>query len=84
MVDYSKFHGASSRFNYSKLRGRIVECFGKQALFALAMGLSERSVSLKLNNLRCWTQLEIFRACELLHIPCNEIPNYFFVRETQD
>ena len=39
-------------YNYSKLLGRIVECCGTQAAFAEKIGLSERSVSLKLNGKR--------------------------------
>ena len=84
MMKYSKIQGASYSLDYSKLRGKIVECFGKQALFALAMGLSERTVSLKLNNIRCWTQQEIIQACEVLMIPTAEISNYFFTQKPQD
>ena len=41
-------------YNYSKLLGRIVECCGTQANFAEKIGLSERTVSLKLNGKRAW------------------------------
>ena len=44
-------------YNYKKLLGRIVEVCGTQASFADRMGLSERSVSLKLNGQRPWKQL---------------------------
>ena len=37
-------------FNYAKLLGKIVEIFGTQRKFAEAMGLSERTISLKLNG----------------------------------
>lgn len=37
-------------FDYSKLRGRIVEKFGTQVNFAKAIKLSERTLSLKLNG----------------------------------
>ena len=37
-------------YDYSKLNGRIVEKCGTQANFAEMMGLSERTISLKLNN----------------------------------
>ena len=84
MVEFSKFHGDSKKFNYSKLLGAVKEHFGKQCRFAAAMGLSERSVSLKLNNIRCWTQHEMYRFCDLLHLPYTEIPNYFFVFDTQN
>lgn len=65
-------------YNYSKLLGRIVESCGTQAVFAEKMGLSERSVSLKLNGKRAWKQLEIGKACEVLGIKKSEIDQYFF------
>ena len=79
MVYDSMLHGAPYKYDYSKLLGRIKEYCGKQCVFAAAMGLSERSVSLKLNNIRCWTQQEMQRACDVLMFPSAEIPNYFFV-----
>ena len=64
-------------YDYRKLLGRIVEVFGKQQTFALAMGLSERSMSLKLNNKRDFRQSEIKKACNLLGIPAQDIATYF-------
>lgn len=84
MIEYSKLNGIPTKFNYSKLRGRIVEYFGGQGVFAVAMRLSERSVSLKLNNIRGWNQQEITRACELLNIPPTEISLYFFTKDVQN
>lgn len=65
-------------YNYQKLLGRIVEKCGTQAVFSDKMGLSERSVSLKLNGLRSWKQPEIAKACQVLDISENDIPAYFF------
>ena len=65
-------------YNYSKLLGRIVEKTGTQSNFADRMGLSERSVSLKLNGKVGWKQNEIVKACEVLDIHESEIPVYFF------
>ncbi len=65
-------------YNYSKLLGRIVECCGTQANFAEKIGLSERTVSLKLNGKRAWKQPEISAACQILRIPTSEIDQYFF------
>lgn len=65
-------------YNYSKLRGKIVEVFGTNEPFATAMGMSERTLSLKLNSLRFWKQPEMERACDLLGISRVEIPAYFF------
>ena len=47
------------------------------------MNLSERSMSLKLNNKRRFTQPEIVKACEILEIPLNESASYFFVLVVQ-
>lgn len=65
-------------YNYNKLLGRIVERVGTQAEFAEKIGRSERTVSLKLNGKRAWTQPEISKACEVLDIPTSEIDSYFF------
>ena len=69
--------GMSMKFDYSKLNGRIVEVFGTQLNFAVAMGLSERSISLKLNNRVAWKNTEIAKAAKLLKIRYSEIPKYF-------
>ncbi|MBO4938507.1 MAG: DUF739 family protein [Oscillospiraceae bacterium] len=65
-------------YNYSKLLGRIVEKVGTQSNFAERMGLSERTISLKLNGKVGWKQTEIAKACEVLAIEDREIPVYFF------
>lgn len=39
-------------YDYRKLRGRIKEKFGTQSEFSKKLGLSEVSVSNKLNNMR--------------------------------
>lgn len=65
-------------YNYSKLLGRIVEVFGTQSKFADKMGLSERSVSLKLNGKVGWKQNEITKACSILTIKDEDIAAYFF------
>ena len=71
-------------YNYKKLLGKIVEVFGSQYEFAKAMNVSERSLSLKLNNKVNFKQPEITRACELLHITSAEISDYFFTEEVQN
>ena len=64
--------------DYSKLLGRITEKFGTQAEFASAMGVSERSISLKLNNKVSWKDNEISKAVEILEVDPKDIPAYFF------
>lgn len=63
---------------YMLLRGRIRACFGTQASFAQGMGMSECSLSHKLNGRSEWTAGEIRKACQLLEISCDDIRRYFF------
>jgi orf33 len=65
-------------YNYAKLLGRIVEKVGTQGKFAEKVGISERSVSLKLNGKVGWKQDEIVKACKVLAIQDEDIPSYFF------
>lgn len=72
-------------YDYSKLKGRITEKLGTQRAFAKAMGMSERTCTLKLNNRAHFTQPEIHRACkpDILDIECVDIPAYFFTLKVQ-
>ena len=70
-------------YNYSKLDGKIIEVFKKRYSFAKAMELSERSLSLKMTGKVPWKQKEISKACNILKIPYDEIPSYFFTLEVQ-
>lgn len=70
-------------YDYSKLKGRIIEVFGTQQLFAVAMGWSERTCSLKLSNQVFWKQPEITRAAQLLKIKKEDIQIYFFNDKVQ-
>lgn len=71
------------KYNYSKLLGAIKEKTTTQSNFASKLGMSERSLSLKLNNKRMWKQDEIIRACHILSIPYNQICVYFFTQNVQ-
>lgn len=70
-------------FNYDKLRGRIIEKYRTQGRFAKAMGVSERTLSLKLNNKIFFSQDEITKISELLNIASDEIQAYFFEKKVQ-
>lgn len=71
-------------FDYSKLRGRIVEIFNTQSNFASAMEWSERTLSLKMNGTRSWKQSDICKALQLLGLTTEDIPIYFFTLKVQD
>lgn len=70
-------------FNYSKLKGRIVEIFGSQTKFAKAMKMSERTLSFKISGKVSWKQREIVEAISLLGLNKDDIQEYFFTIEVQ-
>ena len=65
-------------FDYSKLRGRIVEKYGTLDSFAKAVGMSSHSLSNKMNNRKYWKQTEIAKAMKVLSIPVAKMNDYFF------
>lgn len=70
--------GMPTNYDYRKLRGRIKEKFGTQAEFSRKIGLSEVSVSNKLNNVVDWGQKEMENAISVLDISYTDIHAYFF------
>lgn len=70
-------------YDYSDLHGKIVAKFRTQAKFAVAMGFSARTCSLKLKGKVPWTQAEMIKACKLLGFPETEIGTYFFTLKVQ-
>lgn len=71
-------------FNYSKLKGRIIEKYRTQGEFAKAVKMSDRSMSLKLNNGIGLSQNDIVLWCQLLDISSSEIPVYFFTEKVSN
>ncbi|MBQ3281535.1 MAG: DUF739 family protein [Eubacterium sp.] len=69
------------RYDYSELKGDIKKRFGTQAAFAKAIGISEPTLSLKLNNNADWSQDEMESAVLLLDAGTEMIIPYFFTHE---
>lgn len=65
-------------FDYSKLRGRIVEILGNQNELASRLGISLVSLSRKLNNRVRFSVDDIITIVDVLKIPATEIGTYFF------
>lgn len=65
-------------FAYNKLKGKIVEVFGSQALFSKAINLSEQSITAKLSGRTKFSQDDIIEWCDALGIDQNDIGLYFF------
>lgn len=68
------------KYNYNKLRGRIVEKFGTIKAFAKAYGISHVSMSAKLNGRIAISldDIEKMSAPELLDIQPCDYYEYFF------
>lgn len=65
-------------YKYAKLRGRIVEKFGTQQEFAKELGLSENSLSLKLNGKTGFSQEDMINWSNKLGIDFCDYGVYFF------
>ena len=66
-------------YDYSKLKGRIVEVCGTHSKFADQMGITKASLSNKLNEKNYFKQDEIRKAMDILKIE-NPAP-YFFEKK---
>ena len=64
-------------FAYNKLKGKIKEVYGTQEAFAIAMGMGRTTLHSKLHNITEFTQSEMLRALELLHLEKADIDIYF-------
>ena len=67
-------------FDFSRLRGKIIECYGTRQSFAEAIDITPTTIGNKLDGGGTWTQDEIIKICDLLSIPYKDIPSYFFVK----
>ena len=71
-------------FDYSALRGRIVEIFGSLSRFASEVNISRSSISQKMNNKMEWTQTDIEKARVALKLSIDDVPKYFFTQKVQE
>lgn len=78
------------KFDYSKLKGKIIEVFGSQEVYAEKMNLSNTAISNKLNNKVPFSQVDIFKTLSLFNIKQeNEdfsicLKNYFFTPKVEN
>jgi len=66
---------------HSKLRGKIVEKYGTQAVFAERIGKTEQSVTAKLNGRSQFSQEDVVTWSNALGILVNEVGEYFFANK---
>lgn len=72
------------QFDYSKLRGKVVEKFGSLNGFSQAIEISNSTLSLLFNNRSKWNQETIMKAIKVLEISVEDIPVYFFAPKVQN
>ena len=70
-------------YDYSKLRGRIVEKYGTVTAFSEALGSNVNTVLSKLNGTTGWKMQDIESSLSLLDISRDEIGLYFFTPKGQ-
>ena len=63
---------------YSKLSGAIAEVCESRRCFSKLMGISERSLSLKMTGKQQWTQNEMGKASTVLGKPKESIIEFFY------
>lgn len=66
-------------FDYSKLKGRIVEKFGNQVSFVDKISMSEVTFIKKIKN-GYFNQKEIDEIIKVLDLTVDDIPFYFFAK----
>ena len=65
-------------YDYSKLKGRIIEKYDSQRSFAEAIGKTQTTKSFKIYGKASWNQDEIVKAIEVLGLSKDDIVEYFF------
>ena len=65
-------------FDYSKLKGRIKEKCDTQKAFAELLGITEGTLTSKLQGYTCFTQEEILKSIDILDIEHGDVALYFF------
>lgn len=69
------------KFDYSKLRGRIVERNGSISQFCHSNNLSVQNFSAKLNNRAKFSIEDAINVSKALEIPQENVADYFFVEK---
>lgn len=67
-----------NQYDYNKLKGRIKEYFSTQSKLAKILGISETSLSYKLNNRSVFDQNQIQNIIKIFNLTPQETIDYFF------
>ena len=66
------------QFDYSELKGRIKAKCDSQKVFAEKLGITESTLTSKLNGYTYFTPAEIVKSAEILDIERVRLSDYFF------
>lgn len=72
-----------TNYDFSKLKGRIIEKNFTMEEIAKAIKISKTSFSYKINNIRDFNLREVDALIKQLDIPAEEIENYFFKQSVE-
>ncbi|KAB0552228.1 DUF739 family protein [Fusobacterium necrophorum subsp. funduliforme] len=76
----TKKGGIRMTYNHSKLRGKIKEVIGSEVKFAKLLGISQATLSAKLNNKSDFTRAQILMITEKLNLSQEEFYDVFFLK----
>ena len=74
--------GEEMAFDYSRLRGKIREVCKTEKAFAGLIGISAITLTSKFAGKSDFTQKQIFEAVKVLNLTDEDIPMYFFCKQT--
>lgn len=70
-------------YNYSKLKGKIVELEMTLDEYAKYIGITEQTLNKRFKNQRPFTQPEMAKSMQLFDEPVENIHLYFFAKKVQ-
>lgn len=73
----------NTKYDFSKLRGKIKEKLGSESEYAKLLNLSNSSISAKLQSQVPFSLKEIEITINRLDIPVVEIYDYFFIKKVE-
>lgn len=71
-------------YDYSILKGKIVEKIGSRRELAEKLGINETTLSNKLNNKTDFSREEMKKICQILDEPLIKIIEYFFTETVRE
>ena len=71
-------------YDYSILKGKIVEKIGSRRELAEKLGINETTLSNKLNNKTYFSREEMKKICKILDEPLIKIIEYFFTETVRE